>query len=183
MAELPAHSRISLRIDGNGMTLTIPRATDSSGDFPAGSWAVTAIFAFLTVTLVAQGILTGNHLWTGAGFVCFVIAAWQWRAMGGGRARHSGQTKLQITQNQLAKITGPLKAPQRQQWARSAIADIRVEAESDSAPPGLSLHFSDGKPAVRILSGGDPEELNWIAEQIRIRWGMAASGSVAPAGS
>jgi hypothetical protein len=183
MAELPPHSRISLRIDGNGMTLIIPRSTGSAGDFPAATWAVIAIFAFLAVTLMAQGLLSGYHMWTGTGLLCLVIAAWQWIALAGRPGGKSGQTKLQIAPNLLIKITGPVKAPQRQQWGRSTIADVRVDPEGESAEPALNLHFSDGKPPVCILSGNEPEELNWIAEQIRLRWGLSPSDSVASAGS
>jgi len=108
---------------------------------------------------------------------------WQMLALRGLPGGKSGQTKLQITPDQLAKITGPANAPQRQQWPRSAVADVRVDPESDSKPPSLSLHFNDGKPPVCILSGPDPAELNWIAEEIHIKWGMASTDSVAPAGS
>jgi hypothetical protein len=180
MAELPTHSRISLRIERNGVTITIPKAAGSSS---GGSWAAAAAFAFLTVTFIAQGILSGNLLWAGAGFFCLLIAGWQMAALGALPTGKSGQTKLQITPDQLAKITGPDKAPQRQQWPRSAVTDIRVDPESDSKPPGLSLHFNDGKPPVCILSGIDPAELNWIAEEIHIKWGMASTDSAAPAGS
>jgi hypothetical protein len=63
------------------------------------------------------------------------------------------------------------------------VSDIRVDPESDTTPPGLSLYFSDGKPPVCILSGIDPAELNWIAEEVHIKWGLSANDSVAPAGS
>jgi hypothetical protein len=162
------------------MTITIPKAAGSTS---GGSWAATAALAFLTVTCIAQGILSGNHLWTGAGLVCLLLTGWQLAALRGLPGGTSGQTKLQITPDQLAKITGPANAPQRQQWPRSAVADIRVDPESDSKPPGLSLHFGDGKPPVCILSGPDPDELNWIAEQIHLKWGLASNDSVAPAGS
>jgi hypothetical protein len=180
MAELPPHSRISLRIDGNGMTITVPKADGSS---PGGSWAATAAFAFLTVTFIAQGLLSGDLLWTGAGIICFLLTGWQIMILRGLPAGKSGQTKLQITPDQLAKITGPANAPQRQQWPRSAVTNIRVDPESDSKPAGLSLHFSDGKPPVCILSGPDPAELNWIAEEIHIKWGLPANDSAAPAAS
>ena len=174
MAELPPHSRISLRIDGNGVTITIPKAADSSA---GGSWTAAAAFAFLTVTFMTQGLLSGNLLWTGAGFFCLLLTGWQMIALRGLPGGKSGQTKLQITPDQLAKITGPANAPQRQQWPRSAVTDVRVDPESDSKPSGLSLHFTDGKPPVCILSGFDPDELNWIAEQIHQKWGMAGSES------
>ncbi|MGA2441233.1 MAG: hypothetical protein ABSH08_09745 [Tepidisphaeraceae bacterium] len=162
------------------MTITIPKAAGSS---PGVSWAAAAAFSFLTVTFIAQGILSGNLLWTGAGFFCFLITGWQMLALRGLPTGKSGQTKLQITPDQLAKITGPANAPQRQQWPRSAVTDIRVDPESDSTPPGLSLVFNDGKPPVCILSGADPAELNWIAEEIHLKWGMASTDSVASAGS
>jgi hypothetical protein len=180
MAELPPHSRISLRIDGSGMTIIIPKAADSSG---GGSWAAAAAFAFLTVTFMAQGLLSGNLLWTGAGFFCLLLTGWQMLALRGLPGGKSGQTKLQITPDQLAKITGPANAPQRQQWPRSAVTDVRVDPESDSKPPSLTLHFSDGKPPVCILTGLDPAELNWIAEEIHIKWGLPSTDPVAPAGT
>jgi len=47
----------------------------------------------------------------------------------------------------------------------------------------LTLHFSDGKPPVCILTGLDPAELNWIAEEIHIKWGLPSTDPVAPAGT
>jgi len=162
------------------MTITIPKPAGSSS---GGSWAAAAAFAFLTVTFMSQGLLSGNMLWCAAGFFCLFLTGWQMIALRGLPAGKSGHTKLQITPDQLAKITGPANAPQRQQWARSAVTDIRVDPESDSKPPSLSLHFSDGKPPVCILSGLDPAELNWIAEEIHIKWGLTSTDSAAPAAS
>jgi len=62
------------------MTIIIPKAADSSG---GGSWAAAAAFAFLTVTFMAQGLLSGNLLWTGAGFFCLLLTGWQMLALRG----------------------------------------------------------------------------------------------------
>ena len=111
MAELPPHSQISLRIDGNAMTITIPSAAGPSRgllggrqSLRGGNWAAAAAFAFLAVTFIAQGILSGKPAWTGAGLVCFLVTAWQMVAL---RGLPAGHVKLQISPDQLTRITGP----------------------------------------------------------------------------
>lgn len=170
MVELPPQSRISLRLDREGMTIVIPKSSGKT----KGSWGLAAGAAFLTVTFIAQGLLSGNHAWTGAGLLCFIVTAWQFILLRGSPGME-GQTKLQVTGDRLAKIVGPEDAPQRQNWQRSAIAELRVETESGSNRAGLCMHFKDEQPPAWLLSDGDSRELDWIAEQIRTRWGMAGA--------
>jgi hypothetical protein len=172
MLELPPHSRISLRIDGGATTITIPKASGPLRGCLGGSWAAVSAFAFLAVTFTAQGVLSGNPRWTVAGLFCALLAAWQMVALHGLPAGH---VRLEISPDQISRITGHDKSPQRQQWPRSAISGIRVD--SNSNPAALSLHFNNRQPPACILSGNDPAELNWIAEQIRKKWGMTGTDS------
>jgi hypothetical protein len=173
MVELPPQSRISLRIDREGTTITIPK---SSGK-PRGSWGVAAGAAFLTVTLVAQGVLSGNHAWTGAGLLCFIVAAWQFM-LRRGMPGNDANTRLQISGERLARIMGPENAQQRQDWQRASVSEVRVETDAQTNQLGLSMHFNKNQPPVWLVQDGDMQELEWIAEQIRIKWGMA-QGSAA----
>lgn len=172
MQKLPPQSRISSRIVGSDTTILIPGNYGSSRGCIAGSFSAAAVFAFLTVTFIAQGMLSKNLLWTGGGLFFFLLTGWQLLALHVLPRANSSRIQLEITPELLARITGPADAPQRRQWLRSAVADIRVEQEP-AAPPELRIHFNDGQPAFCLLSGLDPDELWWMAEQIRLKWKMA----------
>jgi hypothetical protein len=176
MVELPPQSRISLRMDREGMTITIPK---SSGK-PRGSWGLVAIAAFLAVAFIAQGVLSGNHGWTGAGLLCFIVAAWQFMLLRG-MPGNDGQTKLQITGEWLARIVGTDDAPQRLDWQRSSVSEVRVETDTESNRAGVCARFNNKQPPVWLVFDGDLQELEWIAEQIRIKWAMGQQRSPAVA--
>jgi hypothetical protein len=171
MADLPPQSRISCRIDGQVLSITLPRSSARVGCM-GGNWAAAAVFAFLAVSCTAQGILGGNLLWTAAGFFFFLIAGWQLLALRGGIFHAPESTKLEIGPDSLVKIGGPTDAPQRVQWPRSAITDIRVEPRSSSGSACLNLHLNDAPQVVCLLSSSDADEMHWIAEQIRRKWKM-----------
>lgn len=145
----------------------------------AGSYSAAAVFGFLTVTFVVEGIISKNHLWTGGGFLFFVLTTWQLIALSAASPGNSSRIQLEITPELLSETAGPADpgAPgRRRQWLRSAVADVRIEQESDG-PPELRIHFNDGQDAFCLLSGLDPDELRWVAEQIRLKWKLAG-GSV-----
>jgi hypothetical protein len=163
MAELPAQSRISSRIAGDELILTIPKAAGGSRGCLAGSSSAAALFGFLAVTFAAQGIFTKNLGWSLAGFGCFVIAGWQLLALRG-LPGNSSDLQIRIGNAGLSRLTGPADAVQRRDWKRSAVAELRVEEGE------LRLHLKDAKQADCLVSGLEQPELEWIAEQVRHKW-------------
>ncbi len=170
MVELPPQSRISLRVDREGMTIVIPKPMGKS----KGSWGLAAIAAFLTVSFIVQGLLSGNQAWTGVGLLCFIVTAWQLMALRGLAARDD-QTKLQVTGEHLVRFAGPADSPQRTDWQRAKVSELKVEKESESNRTGLRMHFKDKQAPAWLVMDGDSQELDWVAEQIRKRWGMEAA--------
>jgi hypothetical protein len=51
------------------------------------------------------------------------------------------------------------------------VTDVRVE-QKPTEPMAIYIYFNDGQPVYRLLAGFDPSELQWIAEQIRLKWQM-----------
>ncbi|HEX4056449.1 MAG TPA: hypothetical protein VHX86_19480 [Tepidisphaeraceae bacterium] len=172
MQELPPQSRISSRIEGGNTTLLIPGNSASSRGCIAGSFSAAAVFGFLTVVCMAQGIFSKNLLWTGGGFFFFILTAWQLLALRILPRTSSTHTQLEITPELLSETTGLANAQRRRQWLRATVADICVEQQS--GVPELRVRFNDGQDTVCILSGLDPDELRWVAEQIRLKWKMRA---------
>jgi hypothetical protein len=162
LPELPPQSRISSRIDGNEMTILIPRSAPVSGGWiPRG---LVVAFAFLAVTFTAQGLLTRNPLWSIGGLLFFLLTGWQIVARFGPALKTPSQIKLQISAEVLTVTTGPAEAPMSRHWTRSAISSIRAE------PPVLNIYLAGRDTPVCLLSNLEPAELDWIAEQIRVKW-------------
>jgi hypothetical protein len=170
MPELPPQSRVTSRIDGEILSISIPRSSARLGCI-GGSWSLAAVFGFLTVCSFAQGIFGGNLAWTAAGFFFFLITGWQLLALRGGILRAAGTIRIEITPDVLSKISGTADAPHRRSWPRAVITGIQVERKSASGPASLSLQLRDEPNAISLFSCDDPEELEWIAEQIRRRLG------------
>ncbi|HEY1922291.1 MAG TPA: hypothetical protein VGG44_05960 [Tepidisphaeraceae bacterium] len=168
MPELPPQSRITSRIDGEILSISIPRSSTRLGCI-GESWSLAAVFGFLTICSFAQGVFGGNPAWTAAGFFFFLITGWQLLALRGGLLRPPGITKIEISPESLSKLSGSANAPHRRSWPRSVIVDVRVEPKSDSGPASLNLHVQGESNAVSLFSCDDPEELEWIADQIRRR--------------
>src|ERR1700689_2438188 len=129
MPELPPQSRVTSRIDGEILSITIPRSPARVGCI-GGSWSAAAVFGFLAVCCGTQGLLRGHILWTAAGFSFFLIAAWQILALRGGFLHGFGAIKLEIGPESLAKISGPAETPLRRSWPRATITGIQVEPKS-----------------------------------------------------
>jgi hypothetical protein len=168
MPELPPQSRITSRIDGEILSIAIPRSPARVGCI-GGSWSAAAVFGFLAVCCGTQGLLSGHILWTAAGFSFFLIAGWQILALRGGFLHGLGAIKLEICPESLAKISGSADAPHRQHWLRSIIIGIQIEPKSATGPASLYLQLLGDPSPVRLFSCDDPEEMEWIAEQIRRR--------------
>jgi hypothetical protein len=161
--ELPPQSRISSRVDGSEISILIPRSTGASGGCVPGSLVVA--FAFLAVTFTAQGLLTRNPLWSIGGLVFFLLTGWQILARFGPALKTPSQIKLQISPEALTVTTGSAEKPMSRRWTRSAISSIRAE------PPMLNIYLTGRDTPVCLLSDLDPAELEWIADQIRAKWG------------
>jgi hypothetical protein len=159
LPELPPQSRISSRVDGNDLIIVIPKSARAPLHF-----GLTAGAAFLAVTFTAQGLLAHSSAWSVAGFF-FLLAAALLLAVDFARSlRNPRESTLQITTDGLTLLTGPTDSAARRSWPRSSIASICAE------PPTLNLYFSNPQPPICLLKGLDNAELNWIANQIRIRW-------------
>jgi hypothetical protein len=169
MQELPPQSRISCRLDGQTLAITIPGPSVD----PGGSWGLIAIFAFLAVTCTTQGLLSGDHGWTIAGAVSFLITGWQLYGMRGAAFHTARAVKLEISPEFLSLVTGPSNAPQRRRWAKADVSDIRTETNADSESSELRLQLRNGQPAISLVSGIDPAELSWISEQIHRKWNLS----------
>jgi len=162
--ELPPQSRISSRINGSEMTILIPRSIRGSGGCVPGSLAVA--FAFLGVTFTAQGLLTRNPLWSIGGLLFFLLTGWQLLARFGPSLKTPRQISLKITPETLTALTGSPESPMSRHWPRSTIIRIRAE------PPKLNLYLIGRDTPVCLLSDLDPAELEWIADQIRVKWAL-----------
>jgi len=146
------------------MIILIPKsARSSSGHIPMG---LSVAFAFLAITFTAQGLFTRNPLWTLGGLLFSLLTGWQLLSRFGPSLKTPSQIKLQITPEVLTVISGPPDAPMRRHWPRAAISRIRSE------PPMLNVYLKNRDAPVRLLSGLEPAELDWIADQIRIKWGI-----------
>ena len=172
MAELPAQSRITSRIDGDEIVLTIPNAAGGSRGCLQGSWGVAAVFGFLAITFAAQGFLSKNLGWTVGGVVCFVITAWQLVDLRG-LAGRSGRIEIRVGSETLSRRRFVGEAVERGDWMRSGVEGIGVEEGR-----ALRLRLKGENDAVSLVSGIDLEELKWIEGQIRLKWKMDRDGSV-----
>jgi hypothetical protein len=152
------------------MTIVIPKPIGKS----KGSWGLAAIASFLAVSFIVQGLLSGNHAWTGVGLLCFIVAVWQLMSLRGLRGPDE-QTKLQVTAEHLVRFAGPADRPQRTDWQRSSVSELKVEKETESNRTGLRMHFKDKQAPAWVVIDADSQELDWVAEQIRKRWGMEAA--------
>jgi hypothetical protein len=168
MPELPPQSRITSRIDGDVLSINIPRSSARLGCI-GGSWSMAAVFGFLTVCSFAQGFFGGNPAWTAAGIVFFLFTGWQLLVLRGGLLRAPGTIRIEIGPESLSKISGPDAGPHRRSWPRPTITAIHVEPKSASGPASLNLQLRDEPAAISLYSCDDPEELEWIADQIRRR--------------
>jgi hypothetical protein len=169
MQELPPQSRISCRLEGQTLAITIPGPSVNAG----GNWGIIAIFAFLAVSCTTQGLLTGERGWTLVGLVSALIAGWQLYAMRGAASHAAKAVKLEISPEFISLVTGPSNAPMRQRWAKADVADLRTEASAGSASAELLLQLRNGQPAISLVSTSDPAELNWISEQIHRKWNLS----------
>jgi len=156
-APLPAQSRISSRSEGNELIITIPRgAAASRGCVPTG---FTVAFAFLGVTFIAQGLLSRKPAWSSFGLLFFLLMGLQLMFRFSRGMKSTGSTTLRITPEMLT-MTGDI----RRQWSRSTITAVKAE------PPSLHLYISGQLAPDMILSNLDPDELQWIAEQLSRKW-------------
>jgi hypothetical protein len=162
--ELPPQSRITSRVEGSEMTILIPRTARTLGGWVPKGLSVT--FAFLAVTFTAQGLITRNPRWSIGGLLFFLLAGWQLLARFGPALKTPGQIKLQITPEFLTTTIGSAEAPTSRHWPRSTISGVRAE------PPTLNIYLTSRDTPVCVLSDLEPAELLWIAEQIRITWGI-----------
>ena len=164
MAELPAQSRISSRIEGDELVVIIPKSGGTPRGCAGGSWGLAAMFGFLAVTFVAQGFFSKNLEWTAAGMACFLVAGCQLAVLRGlpGKA---GEIQIRIGNEHLTRVSRTGEMKQSRDCSRSAVAAIRVGGNS-----GLLLHLKDGKGQESLVSGLEAQELEWIAEQIRHKW-------------
>jgi len=170
MPELPPQSRISSRIDGGYTTITIPSAASRSHGCLGGSWSAAAVLSFLCIVFFAQGIFSRNLGWTAVGVVAFILAAWQLLILRFFSPKGLDHTiQFEIGPEWLTEVAGSADAPFRQRWPRHSVAEIRVE----QSPPALCIYFNDQQLTCRLLVGFDLAELNWIAEQIRLKWNMS----------
>ena len=169
MQELPPQSRISCRLEGHTLAITIPGPSVNAG----GNWGLIAIFAFLAVSCITQGLLTNVHTWTIAGFVSALIAGWQLYAMRGAAFHAHKAVKLEISPEFLSLVSGPNNAPLRQRWSKADVSDIRTEMNAASSTSQLLLQLRNGQPAISLVTGTDPAELNWISEQIHRKWNLS----------
>jgi hypothetical protein len=159
-APLPAQSRISSRSEGNELIITIPRGSAASGGcLPTG---FTAAFAFLGVTFTAQGLLTRKPAWSFFGLLFFVLAGLQLIFRFSRGMKSAGSTTLRITPELLT-----MTAATRRQWPRSTITAVKAD------PPSLHLYISGQLAPEMILSDLDPDELQWIADQLNRKWNFA----------
>jgi hypothetical protein len=168
MSELPPQSRVTSRIDGEVLSISIPRSSARLGCI-GGSWSLAAVFGFLTVCSFAQGVFGGNASWTAAGFFFFLMTGWQLLALRGGLLRASGTIRIEVGPESLSKVSGPGASPYRRSWLRAVIIGVRVEPKSGSGPASLNLQLRDESAVISLCSCDDPEELEWIADQIRRR--------------
>jgi hypothetical protein len=127
------------------------------------------VFAVLAVTFTVQGFLTRDLAWSFAALPCFLVTAWHIVLLRGVPAR-SDQICIRVAPHQLTRIAGTADAPLRQDWPRPSIANICVEGTPRLVK--LLLHLKEKKEPIRLLSGGDRAEMEWIAEQIRQKWQM-----------
>jgi hypothetical protein len=147
--ELPPQSRISSRITGNDLVITIPRRTLGAS---ASGFAVA--MAFLGIVFCVQGILTHNDLWSLGGIFLFLLAALAFANRIRTAMKSRGEIRLQITPESLAITPNP------RQWKRSDIDAIRAE------PPMLNLYLTAQPAPICLLSDLDAAELQWLADQI-----------------
>jgi hypothetical protein len=172
MPDLPPQSRITSKIEGDELVLTIPHPAPASRGCLSGSWGATAAFAFLAITFIAQGLFSKQTSWSIAGLFCAAIAILQLPTLRAIRSRNAALTILRIAPGHITRITGPAQTPIRTEWQRPAISKLSV------SPPNLHLHsqFAPSSP-VCLLSTPDPTELAWIAHQIRLKWKMNPDGT------
>jgi hypothetical protein len=149
MTDLPAQSRITSRTDGSTLIITIPLRRRGG----CASWGGVAAFAFLAIVCMTQGMLARRLGWTAVGLVFLVIAAWQWAML----ARW-GTVVIEISPESMTLIQSGTAG--RSRWDRANVPRVRADTG------GLRL------AASIILPGHDPDELEWLADQIRRKWGM-----------
>lgn len=172
MLDLPPESRIQSKLENNDTVLTIPKPPRKSQGCIRGSWSVAAVFGFLAVTFAAQGIFTKNSGWLFAAVPCLLITAWQLLLLRG-LPGNFGEIQIRIGPEYLSRVARQGEFEQRRDWPRSVIADICLEPADKSLE--LRLHMKDGSDPICLLTRMDPKELEWIAEQIRLKWKMGPS--------
>jgi hypothetical protein len=166
VAELPAESRITSRIEGDNTVITIPISGTSSRGCFGGSWGATAVFGFLGITFAAQGFLTRNLGWVLAGMGCLVVTAFQ-LAILQGLPRKSSRIEISTGAESLSCAIYRVQAAERKSWVRSAVAKIEVEANGK-----LCVRLTESGEICCLAEGLDRQESEWIVEQIRHKWKM-----------
>jgi hypothetical protein len=134
---------------------------------------VAAGFGFLAITFVAQGFFSRNLAWVLGGVGCFVVAAWQLALLRGspGKAR---RVEIVVDGESIGRVIYLGDAVERKEWMRSAVAKIGVEEGGK-----LCLHLKQSGENVCLFSGNDEGELEWIAEQVRLKWKLEGGTPVA----
>jgi hypothetical protein len=172
VAELPGDSRVTSWVDGERTVITIPVGRSGARGCFGGSWGAAAGFGFLAVTFCAQGFFGGNLLWVLGAVGCFFVAAWQ-LAMLRGIPGKAGRVEISVDGERLGRAVFRGEAVLRAEWMRVDVRKIAVGADGR-----LCLHLNGGREKVCLISGNDPAELEWIAEQVRLKWKMAGGGLV-----
>lgn len=153
--ELPPQSRITSRIVGRELTITIPRPS-----FGSTSSGIAVAMAFLGIVFLAQGVLTRNPLWSVGGIFFFLLAALSFAIRLRAVTKSGGEINLKITDESVAVTPSP------RPWPRQIISAIRAE------PPKLNLYLTTQSAPVCLLSHRDPAELLWIGDQISTHLGL-----------
>jgi hypothetical protein len=124
------------------------------------------------MTFTAQGFFSKSSGWVLAGVGCAVVAAWQ-LAMLRGLGGKSGRTEILVDPERLTRAVFWGEGVERKEWMRSTVAEIGVEADGK-----LYLRLSGSGEKCDVISGMDRQELEWIGEQIRLKWKMGGGGLV-----
>jgi len=146
--ELPPESRITSRVEGDTLIITVPGSRSPKKRWFIGSRGSLAVFAFLTITFIAQGGFTHTPSWTAGGFLFLLLTVFQLPFL----FRYQHKIVYEITSQDLTEITGLAATPLRRNWPRDGFGDHRME------------------DSIFGLKGLADEEVEWILEQIRRKW-------------
>jgi hypothetical protein len=168
--DLPPESRITSRLKGDVLHITVPPASLKAGCL-TGSWALCAACGFLAVSSITQGLLTHHPFWSLGGVICFALAGWQ-LALRRGSFGGGAPVIIEITPDLLCILPNGSSEQPPQVWRRQAVRDIDAAPAASLDRAGLNIHPL-GAPSVTLLRSLTPEESRWLAGQIKRKWGFA----------